>query len=71
MNTGSKVRVYKTAVRLILTYTVETRSETKEAKQKINTVEMKVRFTTSLRVYMHSILIYGNFNIPNIQWIPS
>lgn len=42
MTTESKMRVYKTAVRPILTYAVETRADTKRTKQKMNTVEMKV-----------------------------
>lgn len=38
----SKVRVYKTVVRPVLTYAAETRADTKRTKQQLRTVEMKV-----------------------------
>lgn len=38
----SKVRVYKTIVRPVLTFAAETRAETKRTKQQFRTVEMKV-----------------------------
>lgn len=38
----SKVRVYKTIVRPVLTFATETRAETKRTKQQFRTVEMKV-----------------------------
>lgn len=42
MTTESKLKVYKTTVRPLLTYAVETRADTRGTKQKMNNVEMKV-----------------------------
>lgn len=42
MNKDSKVRIYKTIVRPVLTYAAETRAETQRTKQQFRTLEMKV-----------------------------
>ena len=41
MSTESKVRIYKTIVRPVLTYTSETRAETTYTQQLLRTIEMK------------------------------
>lgn len=41
MTTNSKVRIYKTCVRPVLTYAAETRAETSKTKQLLRTTEMK------------------------------
>ncbi|CAG9833287.1 unnamed protein product [Diabrotica balteata] len=40
--TESKMKVYKTTVRPILTYAAETRTDIRKTKQQINNIEMKV-----------------------------
>lgn len=42
MNVESKIRIYKTCVRPILTYATETRAETKRTQQMMTTVEMRI-----------------------------
>ncbi|XP_048516533.1 uncharacterized protein LOC125502453 [Dendroctonus ponderosae] len=42
MTTGSKTRIYKTYVRPIMTYAVETRAETFATERKMRTAEMKI-----------------------------
>lgn len=42
MTAQSKVKIYKTMVRPIITYATETRAETKKTKQKMRTAEMKI-----------------------------
>lgn len=41
MSIGSKVRVYKTSVRPIVAYAIETRAETTITKRLLRTAEMK------------------------------
>lgn len=42
MNIGSKVRIYKTCIRPILTYAAETRADTSKTKRIMRTTEMKI-----------------------------
>ena len=42
MSVESKVRIYKTSVRPVLTYAAETRADTTKTRQKVNTTEMKI-----------------------------
>lgn len=42
MTLESKVRIYKTMVRPILTYATETRAETMKTKQKMRTADIKI-----------------------------
>ncbi|CAG9836503.1 unnamed protein product [Diabrotica balteata] len=42
LTTESKMKVYKTTVRPILTYAAETRTDIRKTKQQINNIEMKL-----------------------------
>jgi hypothetical protein len=42
MSTESKIRIYKTCMRPILTYAAETRAETSKTKQLLRSAEMRV-----------------------------
>ena len=42
MSAESKVRIYKTRVRLVMTYAAETRSDTISTQQLLRTTEMKI-----------------------------
>lgn len=46
MTIESKMRLFTTTVRLILTYAAETRADTKGTKQKINNVKIKLLRST-------------------------
>lgn len=72
MNIESKVRIYKTCVRPILTYAAETRADTSKTKQMTRTTEMKtLRAITnlSLRDRVRSERIRETCNIQDVvRW---
>ncbi|GJQ75004.1 hypothetical protein Trydic_g9625 [Trypoxylus dichotomus] len=69
MSAENKVRVYKTAIRPVLTYAAETRVNITKAKNMMRAVEMKTLRTTkrvSLRDQMRSKLIREDLEIQDI-----
>ncbi|CAG9833057.1 unnamed protein product, partial [Diabrotica balteata] len=69
----SKMKVYKTTVRPILTYAAKTRTDTRKTKQQINNIEMKVLRSIagiSLRDRQSNRSIREQCKIQNInRWI--
>ncbi|XP_055379481.1 uncharacterized protein LOC129610789 [Condylostylus longicornis] len=59
MRISSKIRIYKTCVRPVLTYGVETRADTKETQSKMQTVEMQTLRTIAGFTKLDMILTSG------------
>lgn len=69
ISTDSKVRIYKTVVRPILTYAVETRADTAKTKNMMRVAEMKTLRTikgVSLRDQIRSDAIREDLNIQDV-----
>ncbi|KAJ4427041.1 hypothetical protein ANN_26840 [Periplaneta americana] len=63
----TKIRIYKTVVRPIMTYAVETRSDTTKTKQMMNVTEMKVLRNITGKTKLDRIQNTGIRDICNIQ----
>ncbi|XP_029174771.1 uncharacterized protein LOC114943358 [Nylanderia fulva] len=66
MSTKSKIRIYKTCIKLVLTYAAETRTETSGTKRMMRTMEMRILRTikgVSLRNRIRSNDIRREFEL--------
>ncbi|XP_072764658.1 uncharacterized protein [Anoplolepis gracilipes] len=72
MTTKSKIRIYKTCIRPVLTYAAETRAETSKTKRMMRTTEMRILRTikgVSLRDRIRSSDIRREFELQDVvRW---